>query len=89
MVWYQAAPTKAAGTAELVHPLGPLRVQMTVWLLILRLKDTYDVLRCENGRNKEDVERRGGDRERERERETLIVLRYSRCMYTGRNLTEN
>ena len=70
MVWYKATPTKAAGTAEFVHPLGPLRVQVTIWLLILWLKDTYDVLRSENGRNKEDMEKRVGEREREgRERE--------------------
>ena len=49
MVWHKAATTKAARTAELVNPLGPLGVQMTIGLFILRFKHTYDVLRERKG----------------------------------------
>ena len=67
MVWHQAAATKAARTAQLVNPLGPLGVQVTIGLLILGLKDTYDVLRegdvyAEKGKR----EGRGGEGEEER-----------------------
>ena len=68
LVWHKAATTKAARTAELVNPLGPLGVQMTIGLFILRFKHTYDVLRERKGEG-------GGCVyvwERERERESLL-----------------
>ena len=68
-----------------MHPLGPLRVQVTIWLLILRLEDTYDILReggkegrcvCREkkrrGNRKRGERRREKERERERAKENLV-----------------
>lgn len=40
----QTASSKHARAAKLLHVLGPLRVEVTIWLLVLRLKHTDDCL---------------------------------------------
>ena len=44
LVGDETAAAEAARTAQLVHPLGPLGVEVTVRLLILGLEHTYDFL---------------------------------------------
>lgn len=44
LVQDQAVSPKAARAAQLLQPLGPLGVQLPVWLLILGLEDANDFL---------------------------------------------
>lgn len=44
LVGHYATPAKAAWEEQLVQPLGPLRVEVTIWLLILGLEHTHFLL---------------------------------------------
>lgn len=44
MVENKAVTAKAAGTAQLLQPLGPLRIKMPIWLFILGFEDSNDPL---------------------------------------------
>lgn len=44
LVRHETATTETARTTELVHPLGPLGVEMAVGLLILGFENTYGIL---------------------------------------------
>lgn len=44
LVGDQAAATKATGTADFVHPLGPLGVELSVGFLVLGLEHRYYLL---------------------------------------------
>ena len=41
----QTVPAEAAGAAQLLEPLGPLGVELSVRLLVLRFEHTDDLLR--------------------------------------------
>lgn len=40
----KAITAKAAGTAQLLQPLGPLRIKVPIWLFILGFENTNDLL---------------------------------------------
>lgn len=50
LVQDQTVPSEATGTTQLLEPLGPLWVQLTVRLLVLRLEHTDDLLHRETDR---------------------------------------
>lgn len=50
LVEHQTVSAKAAGTAQLLQPLGPFGVQLAVGLLVLGLEHANDLLQTRKGR---------------------------------------
>lgn len=79
LVEYQTVTAKATGTTKFLEPLCPLGVQLTIWFLILRLKDPYNFLWRERARDiTEDRIPEEGSRGETKLKETSVNIHESK-----------